>query len=218
MKPKVVWVSAVAAILGVLAVSAYLIANLNREYGQFKETMSGMKGVKFGQSQQELLYAIGPPTYVRKDEDGKLLNPSFDFPPGAKVEDFPIWELFAKGYLLSVEFDPERKTVTRISCVTTDDNIEFSQCSTVGRVQTGKNAQSLYGYYYGSENYIVEALGKPDKETYDKVNDLNRKILVYNTLGLQLVMAGRNLLSIHKYESYPSFLWWLQYGPKNERY
>ncbi|MNJ73651.1 hypothetical protein D3C77_704740 [compost metagenome] len=78
---------------------------------------------------------------------------------------------------------------------------------------TGKDYISLSGRYYGSEQYIIESLGKPDKESYDKVQELSRKIFVYDALGLQLVMAGRQLLAIHKYETNPDFLWWLKHGP-----
>ncbi len=222
MKRKLLQIAGGVAVLGVLAVSANFFVNLNREYGQFNEAMSGMKGVKFGESQQELLYAFGPPRYVQKvehngksstDDDSRLRSPDFDLPPGAKIEDFPIWLWFARGYLLTIEFDLERKTVTRISCLTMDEDVQSSQCQTVGRVQTGKDYQSLSGHYFGSEDYIRKTLGKPDRESFSKVNDLNRKILDYDALGLQLVMTGRQLLSVHKYESYPSFFWWLEHGP-----
>ena len=51
MKRKLLQIAGGVAVLGVLAVSANFFVNLNREYCQFNEAMSGMKGVKFGESQ-----------------------------------------------------------------------------------------------------------------------------------------------------------------------
>lgn len=193
--------------------------NLTGKYEKFKESMAGMSGVKFGESQGELLYSLGAPRFVQKAEDngdnegGRLLNPEIGLPPGTKIEDYPIWIWLSEGKTLTVEFDMEQKTVTYIGCSTNDELAKFSICATVGGVMTGKDYVSLSGRYYGSEQYIIESLGKPDRESYSKVQDLSRKIFVYDALGLQLIMVGRQLLSIHKYESNPDFLWWLQHGP-----
>lgn len=223
MKRKFFLLASALAALGVLAIGVTYSLSLIDKYEGFKDSMSGMSGVKFGDSQDEILYSLGSPKFVQEAEfDGegdsdrsRLRTPEFDFPPGAKVEDYPIWIWLSDGKTLTVEFDMERKEVISIGCSTNDENVRFSVCRTVGGVMTGKDFVSLSGRYYGSEKYIIESLGKPDREAYSKVGDLSRKIIVYDALGLQLVLVGRQLLSIHKYESHPDFIWWLQYGPSS---
>lgn len=221
MKRKFVVLISAAAVFGLLVAGIASLMNLNGKYERFKSSMAGMSGVKFGESQDEVLYSLGVPRFVQKkvnDEKGgsgggNLYNSKVGLPPGTKIDDYPIWIWVADGKTLTVEFGINEKLVTHIGCSTNDERVKFSSCVTVGGVMTGKDYISLSGRRYGSEQYIVESLGKPDKEGYDKVGDLNRKIFVYDALGLQLVMAGRQLLAIHKYEANPDFLWWLKYGP-----
>lgn len=210
---------AIAMIVGVVKYNS-----LTEDYNKFRERLDQLANVKLGETQQELLYAYGKPYMVRmaeydatrpNDEKSAMHFTDIDLPKDTKVEDYAIWQWSWNGLDLTAKFDPKSKKVIQLSCIARmDDKSDGLVCLTVGGVGLGRDkSTSGYAFYRRTEDHIVGVLGKPDSEEFSTVGETHRKIINYNELGLQFVLIGREAVNIYKYESNPSFFWWLQHGP-----
>ncbi|GLV22158.1 hypothetical protein TomMM35A_20090 [Sphingobium sp. TomMM35A] len=206
----------------IAAVTKYVSAH--EDYEQFLANLNDLEGVKIGDSQDELLYSLGKPYLVRNAdydpkkpdaEDSKIHLPGVDIPVGKSVNDYSIWEWNGNGATVTARFDPKTKKVNRLNC-TAGVDAEATQlvCTTVSLVSLGRDNNLMGPFYRRSENYIVDHLGKPDREQFSTVGEINRKILTYDELGLDFVLIGRQAVNIYKYESNPTFMWWMLHGPK----
>lgn len=213
MKRFLKWALVLAGVLiaGVMATAAVAKYNsLQEEYGWFVKSLNQIQGIKLGDSQQELLYAYGTPSMASwpdnypgapKDARSKYFTPGL----GQKPEDFPEWGWFRDNSTVTAQFDNSSKTVAQITCIYmhTGNNV----CNTLGA--------DLGTTKYRTESYIKCRLGKPDREEYDNVNvsgdDIKRKTLFYDKLGLAYVLMGREAISVTKFKAdTPGFMWWLQ--------
>jgi len=199
-------------IAGAIATAAVAKYNsLQEEYGWFVKGLNQLQGVKLGDSQQELQYAYGTPNMASwpvnypgapKDAESKFYMPGLD----EKPEDFPEWSWTMDNVTVTAQFDSVTKTASEIRCIYTG-NDKHVACNTVGT--------NLAIPDYRTESYIKCRLGKPDREEYDNVNvggnDIKRKTLFYDKLGLLYVLMGREAVSVTKWKTEtPGFLWWLQ--------
>ncbi|MFX4088002.1 hypothetical protein ACKU27_23205 [Sphingobium yanoikuyae] len=208
----------VAAVTGVVSVIKHNqhVDELNDEYNRFISDLNQLQGVKIGDSQKELLYANGNPN-IAHFPDGHPDRPKDDSlslymgGTGKKMEDFPAWVWFLQGGgQYTANFDLKTGKVVGINCIYIDTKHPYT-CLTVKNINLGE-------LNHRSESYIKCALGNPDREEYDTVSgndgDVNRKILAYDTLGLQFVMISREAVNITKWATEaPSFSWWLERIP-----
>ncbi|AMM13088.1 hypothetical protein AX768_02130 [Burkholderia sp. PAMC 28687] len=188
--------------LGIAAIS-FTVAT-SRDFDRFKEVASGLHGMKPGQSQDEILYVMGKPDFVRKDIESQKLSTS-ELPIGTNINDYLVWEWLPKAghpNNLSVEYDASSRSVVMVSCI---ENQYMPACQTIA----GISSLSIGG----SEDYIEQRLGAPDSAKLTHHEDGEEtKLLSYDALGLYFTMKARHIAVISKAEADPDFVWWFRHS------
>lgn len=201
MKKILLGIVAAIVVFVLGANGAKYVSDISLAYSAFKESMSGLHGVKLGDSQEELLYAMGEPDYVQRDINSPERSVTAGFQDGTKISDYRIWKWTRTAPILSAEFDPTSKSVVIIGCY---ENPFKPGCRTVGGITSFSS-----GAY---EDYIVGRLGAPDRTDYAPVSGTAVKYLHYDTLGLQLAMKERRLVAVWKSKAEPDFFWWFKHS------
>lgn len=182
----------IVGILVALYVVAYIMGKI-ADYQQFKEDLTTYYGVKIGAPMAEVRYALNYPTGVEAETHDKTFpgNIVYDveategptqMPANTQVEDYFIWEYTMDDHRTDVTFHQKSKRVTEVSCYTDAE-------------KGGQYCESLFGISAGTEeSYMVERLGKPDRQKYDGPT----KTVEYAALGLELVLLERKVYLLKK--------------------
>lgn len=175
-----------------------------RDYDYFKEAVSQLHGMKPGESREEILYAMGQPDFVYKDDESPRTRTS-DLPVGSDINDYLVWEWLPKAdhpNNLNVEYDASSKSVLMVSCY---ENQYMPACHTIAGISS-----LLIG---GSEDYIEQRLGPPDSAKFSHEKDgTETKLLSYGSLGLYFTMKAQHIAAIHKGAADPDFFWWFRHS------
>jgi outer membrane protein assembly factor BamE (lipoprotein component of BamABCDE complex) len=190
----------VVLVLGIIATD--FAVKTARNYDHFKKAVSALHGMKPGESREQILYAMGKPDFVRKDDDSER-NRTSDLPTGTNINDYLVWEWLPKGdhpNNLSVDFDASSSSVLMVTCY---ENQYMPACQTIADISSV--------LMNGSEDYIERRLGPPADTKLSRQNDgTETKRLVYDSLGLYFTMKARHITAIHKVTANPDFLWWFR--------
>lgn len=77
----------VVLVLGVAATD--FAVKTTRDYDHFKEVVSGLHGMKPGESREEILYVMGQPDFVYKNDESQRTSTS-DLPTGTNINDYLV--------------------------------------------------------------------------------------------------------------------------------
>lgn len=211
MRRVLKWSAGIAALSVAAVMGAGSISPQYEHYGWFRDGLNEMDGVSIGDTREELIYSLGKPTWTHPLANSQdiTFTDSVNDPSAAEkvnTDGALIW--YVNGYMLTAEIDPDTKKVSRIQCSSGAVREASTQCRTISGITSNGER------YNGTEDYIVDRLGAPDRADYDNVQGLNRKIIIYNKLGLTFVLAGDQILSITQAGTNQSFFWWMLHGPK----
>jgi len=212
MKRVLKWSAGILVVSVIALAGAGGLASQYQQYNNIKNGLNEMNGVTIGETREELLYSLGQPTWTQtKWNSSDVVLPDSTTDPNAAetVNTSNILTWYDKGFMLSVEIDPETQKVSRMQCSGSFTGESSVRCMTI--LQISSNGEP----YYGSEDYIVQKLGVPDETVYDKVKDVNRKIIRYHSLGITFVLAGEQVWSITQWGMRQSFFSWMLHGPKS---
>lgn len=203
-KKILLWTVAAPMILATGFVAINFSNETAKNYEIFKKSVSELHGLRPKESQEEVLYSMGKPDYVYKDDNSRRYGVS-ELPIGTNINDYLIWEWLPKSghpNNLNVEFDPSSKLVLMVSCF---ENPYMPACHTIAGISS-----LLIG---GSEDYIVDRLGPADDVSYSNEGGTELKFLFYKSLGLHFTMKEGHIVVIRKGEADPDFFWWFRHSP-----
>ena len=180
------------------------VSHLAQQRENREPELAAYYGVKFGASKDEVGYVLGYPSSVQspfrpdpthkgwKLSDALKINrngnlegsPDADEPPGGlALKKYDSWNYDLPPDRVTVDFDTDKKTAARITCMDVGAEGQKSKCRPVLGITVGS-----------SEEDVLKALGTPEHQSIDGIF----KTMSYPSLGLELKLTRTHVYLVVK--------------------
>lgn len=213
--------AAVLAVLCLLILAGWVFY-LHGEYREFRTKVETLSDVRLGESREEILYRFGEPESVENPVTSDFASrvnatPIWvrdGLPAGRTIQDYGSWNWTVTVdealHLRQVWFDQTNDSVDAIWCSTSGEVQYAHHCITAGGI--GTETDNTYDSWPYFESDVIDQFGEPSRIDYQEVQRVQKKILSYETWGLEFILIGGEVVGISKSIASFNFFTWLSNG------